>query len=154
MKRKWWMGLACVLVLGVSSVAMSWPGPLLDGRTIVDIPEQGESLTRAVAIKGAVANFAFSATDDAATTAVIPLSGMIPWRIVNESGASATLTFYDALTVDGTALTTYDQDSVAVGSITVGDDCSQELSSGLAGCTCLVVVVGTDADGFTLVCRR
>ena len=144
-----------LLLLGTASVSLSLPAPmLLLARTVVDIPEQGESLTRAVAIKGAVANFAFSATDSESTTAVIPLGGMIPWRIVNESGASATLTFYDALTEDGTALSTYDQDSVAVGSITVGDDCSHELPSGLAGCTCLVIVAATDADGFTLVCRR
>jgi hypothetical protein len=140
-----------LLVLSLASGALSWPLP---PRTIVDIPQQGESLTRATPICGAVANFAFDVTTDAATTDVIPLGGMIPWRVVNESGASATLTFYDALTVDGTALSPYDQDGVAVAAVTVGDDCSYELPSGLAGCTCLVIKGGSAADGFTLVCRR
>jgi hypothetical protein len=123
-------------------------------RTAVDIPEQGESLTHATPIKGAVANFAFSVTTSSDTTAAIPLSGMIPWRIINESGGSLTLTFYDALTKNGTALTPYDQDSDAISSITVGDDCSQELSSALAGCTHLVIVGSGAASGLTLVCRR
>lgn len=145
------------LLATLTPLAFSLPAPApmtMLARTIVDIPNQGESLTRATPICGAVANFSFDVTTDTATTDVIPLSGMIPWRVVNESGASATLTFYDALTVTGTALTTYDQDGVAVAAVTVGDDCSYELPSGLAGCTCLVVTGAVGADGFTLVCRR
>jgi hypothetical protein len=157
--RKWttkWLcgAVSVVVLLGLASASFSLPAPMMLARTVVDIPNQGESITRATPICGAVANFSFSVTTDATTTSVIPLGGMIPWRVVNESGASATLTFYDALTVDGTALTTYDQDSVAVAAITLGDDCSQELSSGLAGCTCLVIKGGSAASGFTLVCRR
>jgi hypothetical protein len=123
-------------------------------RTAYQTDNASGSRGHATPIVGATANIPFSVTADASTTAAIPLNGMIPWRVVNESGASATLTFYDALTLDGTALTANDEDGGDVAALTVGDDCSRRLPDSLSGCTWLVIKGGSAASGFTLVCRR
>jgi hypothetical protein len=123
-------------------------------RTVVDIPNKGESLSHATLICGASAAFSFSVTTNAGTTAVIPLSGLIPWRIINEGDSSVTLTFFDALTEDGTALTTYDEDNAEIPAVVVADSSSRALPSGLAGCTFLVVTGSGAASDLTLVCKR
>lgn len=105
-------------------------------------------------IASATALVPFSVTDDEDTTASIVLGGLLPWRIVNESGGAATLTFYDAIAPDGTALAAYDEDGVAVAAMTIADDASEQCPTGLSGCTYLVVKGAAAADGFTLVCRR
>jgi hypothetical protein len=123
-------------------------------RTAYETDNADGSKSRASAFAGATANIPFSVTTSTDTTACIPLGGLIPWRLANESGGSATLTFYDAMTKNGTALAVYDQDSAAIGAITIGDDCSHELPSSLAGCTWLVIKGAGAADGFTLICKR
>lgn len=153
-KRKISLCFALTALLLLSLASVSLTGPLMPDRTIYQTADAGSSAGHATPITGAVANIPFDVTTDATTTAVIPLKGLLPWRVVNESGSSATLTFYDALAVDGTALTTYDEDGVAIAAITVGDDCSHALPSALAGCTCLVIKGGSAASGFTLICRR
>jgi len=96
----------------------------------------------------------FAVTTDADTTATMYLGGLVPWRIINESGGAATLTFYDSLSLDGTELSLVDQDDVAVSTMTIGDDESQEIPSAVAGCTWLVIKGAAAGDGFTLVCKR
>lgn len=96
----------------------------------------------------------FSVTDDADTTAVMYLGGLLPWRIVNQSGASATFTFYSGIASDDDEITPYDCDSVAVPSYTVADDCDQELQPGLGGVLWLIVKGAAAADNITLICRR
>lgn len=96
----------------------------------------------------------FSITTDADTTVAIRLYGLIPWQIINESGAGATLTFYDALSTDGNELTPYDEDGVAVAAMTIGDDCSRQMPAALSGCTILVIKGAAAGDHFTLVCKR
>jgi len=106
-------------------------------------------------IEGMIVHFEdFSITDSSDSSATMYLGGLIPWRVINESGSSAALTFYDALTVDGTALAAQDQDAAAVPTLAVGDDVSSELPTSLAGCTWLVIVGAAAGDNFTLVCKR
>lgn len=106
-------------------------------------------------IEGAVAIVAdFAITADSDTTVVIPCYGLIPWEIINESGAAATLTFANARSQNGTALSKSDQDSAPVRVITIGDDCSEEMQSALAGCTCLVITGALAASGFTMTFKR
>lgn len=106
-------------------------------------------------IEGMIVHFEdFSITDSSDSSATMYLGGLIPWRIINESGSAATLTFYDSLSVDGTALAVQDQDAVPVPTLAVADDESSELPTSLAGCTWLVIVGAGAGDGFTLVCKR
>jgi hypothetical protein len=106
-------------------------------------------------LEGKVAHAqSFAMTDSSDTTCAIYLGGLIPWRIINESGGAATFTFYDALLQDGTALAVQDADAAAIGTLAVADDESSELPIGLAGCTWLVITEAAGASGFTLVCKR
>lgn len=105
-------------------------------------------------IEGTVAIAAdFAITDSSDSTVAIYLGGLIPWEISNESGASATFTFANAITQNGTALTKYDGDGVAVAALTLGDDCSQELA-GLSGCSWLVITGAAAGSHFSLKCMR
>lgn len=107
------------------------------------------------AVEGVIAIApSFSVTDSTDSTAAVYLGGLIPWRIINESGGAVTFTFYDALTLNGTALATQDQDSDTVPDLVVADDGSSEISSSLAGCTFLVIIADGAASGITLVCKR
>ncbi len=147
-----------LLLLGLASVAVSLPAPapMLLART--QVPPTIMSSVGLVddnQIEGAIVHFEdFAITTDADTTSAIYLGGLIPWRVINESGAAATLTFYDARSVAGTALTVVDQDDVPVSTMTIGDDESQELPSALAGCTVLIIKGAIAADGFTVVAKR
>ena len=106
-------------------------------------------------IEGLVVHFSdFSITDSSDSTAACYVGGLVPWRIVNESAAAATFTFYDALTQDGTALAVQDSDAVPVPTLAVADDESSELPGALAGCTWLVIAGAAAGDHFTLVCKR
>lgn len=96
----------------------------------------------------------FSVTADSDTTCAIYCGGLIPWRLANESGGALTFTLYTAYEPDGTAITPYDQDDVAVATLTVGDDEDIELPTGLSGCLWLVIIAGAAADNITLLCRR
>lgn len=158
-KSKLLVGLvSALLLLGLASVAMSLPAPapMLLART--QVPPTIMSSVGLVddnQIEGAIVHFEdFAITTDADTTSAIYLGGLIPWRVINESGAAATLTFYDARSVTGTALAVVDQDDVAVPTMTIGDDESQELPSALAGCTVLIIKGAVAADGFTVVAKR
>jgi hypothetical protein len=150
--------VGALLLLGLASVAVSLPapGPMLLARTQVE-----PTLHPAIAevggqrMEGLLVSFDdFAITTDADTTATMYIGGLIPWRVINETGGAVTLTFYDARSADGNELALVDQDDVAIPSITVGDDESQELPSGMAGCMYLVVKGGAAADGVTLVCKR
>jgi len=147
---------AAVLLLSLASVAVSWPAPVMLARTQVPptlmppvaVPDRHQ-------IEGMVVHFEdFAVTTDADKTATMYLGGLVPWRIINESGGAATLTFYDSLSLDGTELSLVDQDDVAVSTMTIGDDESQEIPSAVAGCTWLVIKGAAAGDGFTLVCKR
>jgi hypothetical protein len=159
-KSKLLVGLVSALLLfGLTSVAVSLPAPapmLMLART--QVPPTIMSSVGLVddnQIEGAIVHFEdFAITTDADTTSAIYLGGLIPWRVINESGAAATLTFYDARSVTGTALAVVDQDDVAVSTMTIGDDESQELPSALAGCTVLIIKGAVAADGFTVVAKR
>lgn len=96
----------------------------------------------------------FTITTSSDTTAAIYLGGLIPWRIINASGSSETLTFYDALTQDGTALAAQDEDAAPVATLVVADNTSSKLPPGLDGCTWLVIAGDGGGAGFTLVCKR
>lgn len=82
-------------------------------------------------------------TNDAGTTAAIAIEGRYPGRVRNTSGGPVTITFYDANSVDGTALATYDQDNTAVPAFTVADNASRELPLSLRSCKHLVPVLST-----------
>ena len=158
-KSKLLVGMvSALLLLGLASVAVSLPAPapMLLART--QVPPTIMSSVGLVddnQIEGAIVHFEdFAITTDADTTSAIYLGGLIPWRVINESGAAATLTFYDARSVTGTALAVVDQDDVAVSTMTIGDDESQELPSALAGCTVLIIKGAVAADGFTVVAKR
>ena len=155
-KRKTICVLATLLlVLGMASVAVSLPAPLMLARTQVMPTVLSPVTIGDQQIEGAIVHFQdFSITTDEDTSAAMYLGGLIPWRVINESGAAATLTFYDARSLDATALSLVDQDDVAVPSVTIGDDESQELPTSIAGCTVLVVKGAAAADGFTVVCKR
>ena len=150
--------VSILLLLGTASVSLSLPAPapMTLARTRVDLVVQSPiTMPTSPSIEAAVAIASdFSVTTSATTTSAIPLYGLIPWQITNESGAAATLTFYNALSIDGTAMACYDEDSVAVGTITIGDDCSQQLPTALSGCTVLVITGAAAADHFTVVCKR
>ena len=106
-------------------------------------------------IEGMVAVAAdFSVTDSAATTAIFYLGGLIPWRVINESGGAATLTFTDATSLTGTSLATFDEDGGAIPTMTIADDASEHCPPGLDGVTYLIVTGAAAGDHFTLVCRR
>lgn len=145
-----------LLLLSLASVAVSWPAPLLLARTQVAPTLLGPvSMPDRHQIEGMCVHFAdFSITTDADTTATMYLGGLIPWRVINESGDAATLTFYDAMTLDGNELSLVDQDDVAVPTMTIGDDESQEIPSAVAGCTWLVIKGAAAGDHFTVVCKR
>lgn len=145
-----------LLVLGLATMSFSLPAPMIPARTQVRPTIMSSvGLMDEHQIEGAIVHFAdFAITTNTDTTSAMYLGGLIPWRVINESGGAATLTFYDATSVDGTALSLVDQDDVAVPSITIGDDESQELPSAMAGCTVLVVKGAAAADGFTIVCKR
>jgi len=160
-KSKLLVGLvSALLLLGLASVSFSLPAPapmMLLARTqvaptvlppIVGVADQHQ-------IEGVIVHFQdFAVTTDADTTATMYVGGLIPWRVINETGGAVTLTFYDSRSVSGSEFALVDQDDGAIPSITVGDDESQELPSGMAGCTYLVVKGGAAADGLTLVCKR
>lgn len=94
-------------------------------------------------------------TNDAATTGCANVSGFPIMRLINESGGSITVTFYDALSKDGTALSTYGEDSGAVDTLTVADDGSAQCPTSLAGCTWLILVLSAStATNVTLKCER
>lgn len=106
-------------------------------------------------IEGAIAHARdFSVTDSSDTTAEVYLGGLIPWRVINESGGALTFSLYDAKLRNGTALTVYDQDGVSLASFEVADDASYELKTAFAGITNLVIVANAAADNITLVCKR
>jgi hypothetical protein len=152
--KAWCAVVSVLLVLSLASMSFSLPAPLMLARTQV-APTYLSPIGGLDGIEGKVVHFQdFAVTTDADTTATMYLGGLLPWRIINESGGSATLTFYDARTLDGNELSLYDQDDVAVPSLTIGDDESMELPTAMAGCTWLVVKGGGAASGFTLVCRR
>ena len=149
-----WIVVSVLFVLGLASASFSWPPPMMLARTQV-APTYLSPIGGLDGIEGKVVHFEdFAITTNADTTATMYLGGLLPWRIINESGGAATLTFYDARTLDGNELTLYDQDDVAVPSLTIGDDESMECPSAMAGCTWLVIKGGGAASGFTLVCRR
>lgn len=107
------------------------------------------------AMEGMVVHFKdFPVTASSDTTSVMYLGGLLPWRIVNESGGALTFTFYDALAQDGTALTAADCDEVDVPALTVADDESVELPPGLSGITWLIVKAGGAGSHITVICRR
>ena len=156
------MRILCVcasvlLLLSVATVAVTSPLPLQAiGRTQI-MPTVKAPITVADShqIEGVIVHFEdFAITDDEDTTAAMYLGGLIPWRVINESGAAATLTMYDARSLNSTALTPVDQDGVAVAAFGIADDESHELPTALAGCTVLVIKGAVAADGFTLVCKR
>lgn len=120
------------------------------------VPTLNSTLGRGFAhgFKGMPELFEFSVTNDPSTTVAIPLDGGIPWEITNQSGASATLTFSNALTANGTSLTKYDDISAAVPAITISNNCSHSLPVALAGCTFLVITGAVAASGFTLKVMR
>jgi hypothetical protein len=95
----------------------------------------------------------FSITDSADTTAAIYVGGMVPCRLANESGGALTFTLYTAYQQDGTAITPYDADVVALTTVTLGDDCDCELVLGI-GIQWLVIIAGAAADNITLTCMR
>lgn len=146
-----------LLVLSLATASFSLPLPMLAvSRTqVMPTVKSGVAWPDAQQIEGAVVHFEdFAVTTSTDSTAAMYIGGLVPWRVINESGAAATLTFYDARSVNGTALSLIDQDDIAVPSITIGDDESQELPSSMAGCTYLVVTGAAAADGFTVVCKR
>ena len=148
--------VSILLLLSLASVSFSLPAPTMLARTqVAPTLMNPVGVPDAHQIEGMVVHYQdFAITTDADTTATMYVGGLIPWRIINESGGAATLTFYDARTLDGNELTLYDQDDVAVPAITIGDDESMEIPTGISGCTWLVVKGGSAASGFTLVCRR
>ena len=159
-KSKLLVGLvSALLLLGLASVAVSLPAPapmMMLARTQVE-PTLHPAIAevRGQRMEGLLVSFDdFSVTTDADTTATMYIGGLIPWRVINETGGAVTLTFYDARSAAGNEFALVDQDDVAIPSITVGDDESQELPSGMAGCMYLVVKGGAAADGVTLVCKR
>ena len=158
-KSKLLVGLvSALLLLGMASVSLSLPapGPMMLARTQVP-PTLHPSIAEVGGqrMEGLLVSFDdFAVTTDADTTATMYIGGLIPWRVINETGGAVTLTFYDARSANGNELALVDQDDVAIPSITVGDDESQELPSGMAGCMYLIVKGGGAADGLTLVCKR
>lgn len=124
-------------------------------RTPVKLHVQAPAVTSDGQMQGLVATARnFSVTADSDTTCAIYVAGLIPWRLCNESGGALTFTLYSAYEEDGTAIAPYDQDVVAVPTITLGDDCDCELPSGLSGIQWLVIIAGAAADNITLVCMR
>lgn len=95
----------------------------------------------------------FAVTTDEATTSVIYMGGLMPWKIHNETGDAITLSMYDAGAVDGTALTSHDIDDIAFASITMADGTSYDISD-LAGCLYVIVVGSVAADGLRMIARR
>lgn len=97
------------------------------------------------------APFLAALTASEGTTTPICMAGWTHGRILNISGASITVTYYDARTAGGNALTTYDEDAVAVAAQTVPNNASMALPSGLAGVTWLIPVLssGTASVYFT-----
>ena len=158
-KSKLLVGLvSALLLLGMASVSLSLPapGPMMLARTQVSPPlHPSIAEVGGQRMEGLLVSFDdFAVTTDADTTATMYIGGLIPWRVINETGGAVTLTFYDARSANGNELALVDQDDVAIPSITVGDDESQELPSGMAGCMYLIVKGGGAADGLTLVCKR
>lgn len=156
LRAVWCMLATLALLLSVASVSLTGPLPTMLARTVVRPEIQapiGFADRHTIESVVAVASD-FSVTTNASTTVAIPLYGLIPWQISNESGAAATLTFYNALSVDGTALSPYDEDGIAVGTMTIGDDCSHQMPTALSGCTVLVITGASAGDHFTLVCKR
>ena len=149
-----------LLLLSLASVAVSLPAPapmMMLARTQVSphVLPPVVGIADAHQIEGVIVHFEdFAITTDADTTATMYVGGLIPWRVINETGGAVTLTFYDSRSINGNEFALVDQDDVAIPSITVSDDESQELPSGMAGCTYLVVKGGGAADGLTLVCKR
>ena len=151
--------VSALLLLGLASVAVSLPAPapMMLARTQVapHVLPPIVGIADAHQIEGVIVHFEdFAVATDADTTAVMYVGGLIPWRVINETGGAVTLTFYDSRSVNGNEFALVDQDDVAIPSITVGDDESQELPSGMAGCTYLIVKGGGAASGLTLVCKR
>lgn len=105
-------------------------------------------------VEGMVVHFEdFTVTASSDTTAAMFMGGLIPRRIMNQSGAPATFTFYDARALNGTALNCYDYDQQLVETFTVPDGGSQELEGvGLNGLTWCVIVAAVAASGITMVC--
>lgn len=95
----------------------------------------------------------FAVTDDEATTAIVYMGGLLPWKVHNETGDAITLSMYDAGAVDGAALTSYDVDDVAFASVTMADGTSYDISD-LAGCLYVIVVGSVAASGLRMIARR
>lgn len=115
---------------------------------VIQVPDQN-------ALEAKVVHFEdFDVTASSDTTSAMFLGGLLPWRLINESGGALTFTLRSARALNGTALVPYDQDVGAVRTLLVPDDADIELPTGLAGISWLVVVGSGAGSNITLVCRR
>ncbi len=92
-------------------------------------------------------------TTDSTTTAEIDKRGLSHGTVSNESGASATVTYYAASASGATALVLKDQDGNSV-TTTVADDECVELPSAVAGVAFLVPVVASGTPTLTFHFER
>jgi hypothetical protein len=98
----------------------------------------------------------FSVTTDADTTATMYLGGMIPWRLINESGGSLTFDLTSSRALDGTDFDIMDEDGVGtpMSAFTVADDDDRQCPTGMTGILWLNIAADSAADHVTLVCKR
>ena len=109
-------------------------------------PSVGASLNPV--IEGIVAlTDSFSVTTSSDTTAAFYCGGAIPMRLYNNSGAAATLTITDAITLNGVANAVKDEDGIAWGPFTLADGESRALPPGGMGIGYAVVTGAAAASG-------
>lgn len=145
-----------LVVAGACCVPLTWssptPDPLLFARTKAQLvesrPGNMNTWTPAVAELD-------NLTADADTTNIVNTGGRCVGRIRNESGRSITVTFYEASSETGNELTMYDQDGVAVAAMTLANDTSYELPTGISGAEWLIVKLSSGtASNVSLVLWR
>ena len=112
---------------------------------VVVLPSVGAALHSV--IEGIVAiTDSFSVTTSTDTTAAFYCGGAIPVRLINNSGAEATLTIYDAVTLNGVANDAKDADGAVWGPFTLANNESRELTPNM-GITYAVVKGAAAASG-------
>lgn len=141
-KIRLWVAL--LLVAGACCVPFTWsspaPAPLTLVRTeAVLTASNPPNMNMWVPAVADLDNL----TADADTTNIVNTGGRCVGRLRNESGGSITVTFYEASSETGNELTMYDQDGVAVAAVTLADDTSHELPTGISGAEWLIVKLST-----------
>ena len=103
---------------------------------------------------GGHASVVLALTNDPTTTAVVQMAGGPFGRLRNTSGASVTITFTEATSLQGTSLALVDQYGTAQPTFTVANNTSRELPDSVKGCEYLILTADSGTPSVNLHLER